>query len=42
MKKLNFWMLAAILSCSLLTTSCFRDDNPVEPNLLNDVKELME
>jgi len=35
MKKINFGMLAAILTCGLLTTSCFQDDNPVEP-LAND------
>ena len=31
LKKLATWMLAAILSCGLLTTSCTSEDNPVTP-----------
>jgi hypothetical protein len=31
MKRFNFWMLVAILSCGLLTTSCTSEDNPVTP-----------
>ena len=29
MKKNLLWMLAAILTCGLMTTSCSSDDNPV-------------
>ena len=31
MKRFNLWMLVAILSCGLLTTSCSEIDNPVDP-----------
>ena len=31
MKRFNLWMLVAILSCGLLTTSCSENDNPVDP-----------
>ena len=31
MKRFNLWMMVAILSCGLLTTSCSEIDNPVDP-----------
>ena len=31
MKKRHLWMLGAILTCGLLTTSCASEDNPVTP-----------
>ena len=37
MKRFNLWMLVAILSCGLLTTSCSESDNPVDPTLSNSI-----
>ena len=42
MKKSYFWMLGAILSCGLLTTSCFTEDNPVEPQLTDCIDDFWD
>lgn len=31
------WMLAAILTCSLFFTSCFREDNPIDESQQNEI-----
>ena len=42
MKQKTLWMLAAILTCGLMLTSCSKDDeeneNPDQPVVLNCVK----
>ena len=43
MKRLNLWMLVAILSCGLLTTSCSEIDNPVPVReLSNSIDEFWD
>ena len=42
MKKFNLWMLVAILSCGLLTTSCTTEDNPVDPTLSESIDEFWD
>ena len=43
MKRFNLWMLVAILSCGLLTTSCSKIDNPVPVReLSNSIDEFWD
>ena len=42
MKRLNLWMLVAILSCGLLATSCSVDDNSVEPEYSESIDEFWD
>ena len=43
MKRFNLWILVAILSCGLLTTSCSESDNPVPVReLSNSIDALYE
>ena len=42
MKRLNLWMLVAILSCGLLTISCSESDNPVDQTLSNSIDEFWD
>ena len=43
MKNFNLWMLVAILTCGLLTTSCSESDNPaVDPTLSENIDEFWD
>ena len=43
MKRFNLWMLVAILSCGLLTTSCSEIDNPAPVReLSNSIDEFWD
>ena len=43
MKNFNLWILVAILTCGLLTTSCSESDNPaVDPTLSENIDEFWD
>ena len=43
MKRFNLWMMVAMLSCGLMTTSCSVSDNPAsEPEFSNSIDEFWD
>ena len=41
MKLMKKWMIAAVLTCGFVITSCTNDDNPVGPSPEDEVEEML-
>ena len=41
MKLMKKWMIAAVLTCGFVMTSCTNDDNPVGPSPEDEVEEML-
>lgn len=41
MKLMKKWMIAAVLTCGFVMTSCTNDDNPVGPSSEDEVEEML-